>query len=71
MRDPAGSSPWELRIGHEELLIRKRYEFISIVNDFLIAVWFIAGSLLSSTRTRRPRAPGCSCWAAVSSRSGR
>ncbi|WP_210435567.1 YrhK family protein [Saccharopolyspora sp. ASAGF58] len=46
MRDPAGSSPWVLRNGHEELLIRKRYEFISIVNDFLIAIWFIVGSLL-------------------------
>lgn len=46
MREPAESSPWVLRIGHEELLIRKRYEVVSIVNDFLIAIWFIAGSLL-------------------------
>ncbi|PKW14079.1 YrhK family protein [Saccharopolyspora spinosa] len=46
MRDPAESSPWVLRIGHEVLVIRKRYEFVSIVNDFLIAIWFSAGSLL-------------------------
>ncbi|MCI2423813.1 YrhK family protein [Saccharopolyspora sp. K220] len=46
MSDPAESGPWVLRIGREELLVRKRYEVISIVNDFLIALWFIGGSLL-------------------------
>ncbi|MEV0087732.1 YrhK family protein [Saccharopolyspora sp. NPDC050642] len=46
MRDPAESGPFVLRIGREELLIRRRYEVISIVNDFLIAVWFAVGSLL-------------------------
>lgn len=35
-----------LRIGHDELIIRRRYETLSIVNDVLIAVWFIAGSIL-------------------------
>lgn len=33
-------------IGHEELIIRQRYEVTSIVNDILIAVWFIIGSVL-------------------------
>lgn len=34
------------RIGREELIIRQRYEFLSIFNDFMIAVWFLAGSIL-------------------------
>ena len=33
-------------IGHEELVIRQRWEVVSIVNDILIAVWFIVGSVL-------------------------
>lgn len=35
-----------LTFGHEELIIRKRYEVLSIINDILIALWFIAGSIL-------------------------
>lgn len=35
-----------LRIGHEELVIRRRYETASIVNDILIALWFTVGSVL-------------------------
>ncbi|PSK98672.1 YrhK-like protein [Haloactinopolyspora alba] len=35
-----------IRIGHEELVIRQRYETASIVNDILIAVWFIVGSVM-------------------------
>ncbi|KAA5836880.1 YrhK family protein [Saccharopolyspora hirsuta] len=46
MSDPAESGPWVLRIGHEELVVRQRYEVVGIVNDFLIALWFIIGSLL-------------------------
>ncbi|MGP4021058.1 YrhK family protein [Saccharopolyspora sp. 5N708] len=46
MNDPAESGSWVLRIGREELLVRQRYEVVSIANDFLIALWFIAGSLL-------------------------
>lgn len=33
-------------MGHEELMIRRRYETLSILNDFLIAVWFLVGSIL-------------------------
>jgi hypothetical protein len=35
-----------IRFGHEELRIRQRYEVISIVNDFLIGLWFLLGSVL-------------------------
>lgn len=35
-----------IRIGTEELLIRRRYEVASIVNDLLIALWFVIGSAL-------------------------
>jgi hypothetical protein len=35
-----------VRIGHEEIVIRQRYEVVSIVNDILIAVWFTLGSVL-------------------------
>ncbi|NHD18174.1 MULTISPECIES: YrhK family protein [Actinopolyspora] len=44
--DPFASTPLVLRIGHEELSIRKRYEALSIVNDILIALWFVVGSVL-------------------------
>lgn len=39
-------SPLTLKLGHEELVIRRRYEVLSIVNDFLIAIWFLVGSIL-------------------------
>lgn len=54
MSERAGSTPLVVRIGREELVIRQRYEALSILNDLLIAGWFIAGSLLffsSSTTT--------------------
>ncbi|MGZ8177795.1 YrhK family protein [Williamsia sp. SKLECPSW1] len=35
-----------LRIGHDELIVRQRWEAASIANDFLIAVWFVIGSVL-------------------------
>ncbi|GAA1201391.1 YrhK family protein [Prauserella alba] len=38
--------PLHIRIGDEELLIRRRYEVASIVNDLLIALWFTIGSVL-------------------------
>ena len=37
-------SPLTLKIGHEQLVIRRRYETLSILNDFLIALWFLIGS---------------------------
>lgn len=35
-----------LRVGHEELRIRGVYETISIINDVMVALWFIVGSIL-------------------------
>lgn len=35
-----------MKLGHGELIIHRRYELISIVNDFFIAIWFMAGSIL-------------------------
>lgn len=35
-----------IALGREELIIRRRYETLSIVNDFLIALWFLVGSIL-------------------------
>lgn len=46
MNGHADSTPLVLRIGREELLIRSRYEVLSIGNDILIALWFIVGSVL-------------------------
>lgn len=36
----------EFRIGHEEVVLRRRYEILSILNDILVALWFIVGSVL-------------------------
>lgn len=41
-----GDSDIDIRIGRDELVIRGRYETVSIANDFLIAVWFVVGSIL-------------------------
>ncbi|MDI2030247.1 YrhK family protein [Saccharopolyspora sp. TS4A08] len=46
MDDSTTSPPRRWRIGHGELLLRHRYETASIVNDILIAAWFIAGSIM-------------------------
>lgn len=35
-----------IRIGHDELVIRQRYQVLSIVNDVLIGVWFLIGSFM-------------------------
>jgi len=35
-----------LTVGHEELRIRGIYESISIVNDVMVALWFVVGSVL-------------------------
>lgn len=42
----SGEGPINLRIGSEELVIRQRYEVLSIANDILIAAWFIVGSIM-------------------------
>lgn len=35
-----------LKIGHDEVVLRQRYEVASIGNDLLIALWFTIGSVL-------------------------
>ena len=35
-----------LRVGPEELRIRGVYETVSIVNDVMVALWFVVGSIL-------------------------
>ncbi|MGB5952106.1 MAG: YrhK family protein [Ornithinimicrobium sp.] len=36
----------DLHIGHDELVIRDRYEVLGILDDLLIAAFFIVGSIL-------------------------
>lgn len=45
MSDTRQSRPLVLTFGHEELVIRQRYEVLSIINDILIGVWFLIGSV--------------------------
>ncbi|MGH3494582.1 MAG: YrhK family protein [Sciscionella sp.] len=45
MSETSEQHPLVLHVGHEELVIRQRYEVASIVNDILIAVWFVVGSV--------------------------
>jgi len=35
-----------LRLGSDELRVRGLYETISIVNDVMVALWFVIGSIL-------------------------
>ena len=39
-------NPLTLKLGGEDLVIRRRYEVLSIINDFFIALWFLGGSIL-------------------------
>ncbi len=34
-----------IRMGRDELILRNRYQTASIVNDFLIGIWFLLGSV--------------------------
>ena len=36
----------DLPFTHDEIVLRQRYEIASILNDLLIAIWFIVGSVL-------------------------
>lgn len=40
------ASALTLHLGRDELVIRRRYEALSIVNDILIGLWFTVGSFL-------------------------
>jgi hypothetical protein len=43
---PAGTRDLEITLGHDELIISRRYEILSILNDIAIALFFIVGSVL-------------------------
>ena len=46
MTSHSAPQPLVFTLGHDELVVRRRYEVISIVNDVLVAVWFLIGSVL-------------------------
>jgi hypothetical protein len=46
MTEHRAAAPLTLRIGPDEVLVRRRYETASILNDILIALWFIVGSIM-------------------------
>lgn len=35
-----------VKLGHEQLVIHRRYELVSILNDFLVALLFLVGSIM-------------------------
>ncbi|MDW5376927.1 YrhK family protein [Halomonas sp. HP20-15] len=39
------SHDWTFTIGHDELVIHQRYEVLSIINDFMLGLWFAVGSV--------------------------
>lgn len=41
----SANEPLTLHFGRDELVIRQRYEVVSIINDILIGVWFVIGSI--------------------------
>ncbi len=43
------TNPLVLRIGRDELVIRHRYEVLSIINDILIGLLFLVGSVFFFT----------------------
>jgi hypothetical protein len=43
---PTPAGPYTIVIGHHELILRRRYEALGTVNDILIGLWFIVGSVL-------------------------
>lgn len=43
---PGHPPPLVFTMGREELVIRRRYEVLSIINDILVGLWFLVGSIL-------------------------
>ncbi|HET8791341.1 MAG TPA: YrhK family protein [Modicisalibacter sp.] len=35
---------WTFTLGHKELVVHRRYEVLSMINDIMLGVWFTAGS---------------------------
>lgn len=42
---PQAEQPLILVVGNDEITITKRYKVLSIINDFLVALWFLVGSI--------------------------
>ncbi|NYS60421.1 YrhK family protein [Vreelandella salicampi] len=36
---------WIFTLGHRELVVHQRYEVLSILNDFMLGIWFTIGSV--------------------------
>lgn len=43
---PHEDKPIDVKIGRHELMVRQRYEAVSICNDILIGLWFVVGSVM-------------------------
>lgn len=43
-QDP-NTRDWTFTLGHEELVVHQRYEALSILNDFMLGIWFTIGSV--------------------------
>jgi len=43
--DGGGTATTVVHFGRDELVIRQRYEVVSILNDLLIGIWFVMGSV--------------------------
>ncbi|APZ42317.1 YrhK family protein [Acidihalobacter ferrooxydans] len=43
---PDRTNDIRLTLGKDQLVISRRYETISILNDFLVALWFLIGSVM-------------------------
>ncbi|SER43662.1 YrhK-like protein [Vreelandella subterranea] len=41
----AKTRDWIFTIGHRELVVHQRYEVLSMLNDFLLGIWFTIGSV--------------------------
>ena len=44
--DKSAGGDIEFHLGTEEITLRGRYEIVSIANDILVGLWFLAGSIL-------------------------
>jgi hypothetical protein len=42
--DSETAKSWVVHFGHDELIIRQRYEVLSILNDIMVGLWFVVGS---------------------------
>lgn len=51
MAEAGTDAPWVVHFGHDELIVRQRYEVLSIINDILIGVWFVIGSFFFFSET--------------------